>query len=123
MHDVFLKPPKELGLEEGSVLRLLKPLYGLAESGDYWVSTNATHHAADLGMEPSIGDLSLYFKRSEGSLIGILGIVVDDTLQCGTEEFWEVTSQTLNRFKCKDRVTEAIVFAGIHVDKRGDGYL
>lgn len=35
----FIKPPKELELGPDELIKLLYPLYGLAESVDYWGST------------------------------------------------------------------------------------
>lgn len=49
--------------------------------------------------------------------------MVDDSLQCGAQEFWDITLQTLDQFGFKERVTEWIAFAGIHVDKKIYGFL
>lgn len=123
VRNVYIKPPPELRMPKGRVLRLIKPLYGLADSGDYWGSTSSRHHQMDLGMRNTCGDLSLYYRRNKGKLVGLSGVVVDDTLQCGTEEFWDITSKTMDKFKSKDRKTIKVVFAGIQVDKKGTGYV
>ena len=31
----FVKPPKELGLKSGSILKIVKPLYGVPEAGNH----------------------------------------------------------------------------------------
>ena len=121
--NVFLRPPSELKFPKGQLLRLVKPLYGLADSGDYWGSTNSRHHVRDLGMVPTTGDLSLYFRRSKGELCGLSGIVVYDTLQCGTEAFFEHTGKTVKIFRSKARTREGIIFAGIHGDRNVQGDL
>jgi Reverse transcriptase (RNA-dependent DNA polymerase) len=36
LKDVYVKPTKEFVLEPGKILKLRRPLYGLADSGDYW---------------------------------------------------------------------------------------
>ena len=37
--DIFLNPPKEFCLRPEQLIKLVKPLYGLTESGDYWGRT------------------------------------------------------------------------------------
>jgi hypothetical protein len=49
-------PPKELNLSANDVLKLLKPLYGLNDAGDYWIRTMTHHHKAELGMKTSSCD-------------------------------------------------------------------
>lgn len=34
--DIYLEAPQKLKLKEAQVLKLLKPLYGLSESRNYW---------------------------------------------------------------------------------------
>jgi hypothetical protein len=46
--DVTKLPPDEL-------LQVVKPLYGLADSGDYWHETLTVHHILKLLMEQSTG--------------------------------------------------------------------
>ena len=41
--DIFIKPPKEFELKPNELIKLLKPLYGLTESGDYWGRTFRNH--------------------------------------------------------------------------------
>eukprot|EP00171_Calliarthron_tuberculosum_P009450 IDg9450t1 len=39
MGDVFIKAPKEFELQGDQILKLMKPLYRLPDSGDYWGKT------------------------------------------------------------------------------------
>lgn len=48
--DIFLLPPSELKLLKCSYLKLLKSLYGLADSGDYWCSISKKLHRVELLM-------------------------------------------------------------------------
>ncbi|MEM6805931.1 MAG: reverse transcriptase domain-containing protein, partial [Bacteroidota bacterium] len=43
LREVYLKPSREFELSANEVLKILKPLYGLAGSGDYWGATFSTH--------------------------------------------------------------------------------
>lgn len=67
------------------MLRLIKPLYGLADAGYYWFSTPFRHLKTDLYMYQSLPDQALFFKESEGSLIGLTGTYVDDTIHTGSD--------------------------------------
>ena len=87
MREVFVKPTKQFRLPPGRLLRLLKPLYGLSDSGDYWHSTFSNHLINDLRMTKTAGDLSLFIKVVDGKLRGMTGAYVDDTIGTGDEEF------------------------------------
>ena len=54
MRDVYIKPNGEFELSKGQLLKLLKPLYGLVDSGDYWGKTFSQHLTDDLGMKPCV---------------------------------------------------------------------
>jgi len=43
LRDVYMKPNRQLDIPAGHILKLLRPLYGLADSGDYWHATFAKH--------------------------------------------------------------------------------
>lgn len=103
MRDVYLTPGKEFELSADEVLKLLKPLYGLADAGDYWNVTMAKHILEDLGMKRTTGDMSLFFKKIHGKLAGIIGTYVDDSLLAGTEEFLQHTDKTIRQFESKGR--------------------
>lgn len=42
--EVFIRPPKELNLPQRQVLKVLKPLYEIPESGIHWYLTYLKHH-------------------------------------------------------------------------------
>ena len=48
-------------LDSHEALQLLRPLYGLCESGDMWYKTLDDHHGLDLKMKPLGADASIYF--------------------------------------------------------------
>jgi hypothetical protein len=63
LRDMFVETPKELEVDSDLVLKLLKPLYGLSNAGDYWARTLLDHHRMDLHMTPTVTDGSLFFLR------------------------------------------------------------
>ena len=63
MRDVYVRPTKEFELDESHTLKFMKPLYGLADSGDYWGKTFSTHLRDDLGMTTATGDGALFLQK------------------------------------------------------------
>jgi hypothetical protein len=61
MRDVYIKPSAEFELNANQVLKLLRPLYGLADSGDYCGSTLINHLKEELGMKQTVGDPAMFF--------------------------------------------------------------
>lgn len=54
--DVYISPRLEdrelFGLNNGEILKLTMPLYGICDAGDYWSVTVHEHNVKDLGMLP-----------------------------------------------------------------------
>ena len=86
--DFFVRPPKELQqqlqLPMGSVLRVVKPLYGVPEAGNHWFNTYHNHHIQKLRMKQSTYDPCLLYT-TEG--FGLVGLQTDDTIFLADEEF------------------------------------
>lgn len=63
---MYLRPKPEdrhlFGVNEHELLKLLKPLYGLCDSGDYWNATSDENLTNELDMERAVSDMSMYFK-------------------------------------------------------------
>ena len=93
MRDVYIRPAKEFRLNENQLLRLLKPLYGLTDAGDYWDATMTNHLKNDLGMSQTSLDISLFFKMIRGKLAGMSGMYVDDGIHAGNDEFFKTLRQ------------------------------
>ncbi len=87
LREVYLRPNKHLQAPAGYILKLLRPLYGLVDSGDYWHATFVEHLTKKLGMKTVSSDMSLFFRQARGQLTGILASYVDDTLACGDSSF------------------------------------
>ena len=122
MRDLYVKPNGEFELGHNQLLKLLKPLYGLADGGDYWGKTFAQHLLDDLGMVPTTLDPALYSMKIQDALMGLCATYVDDTLQAGNTMYQEMTKLTLQKFKCREREFDNVKFAGIEIDTVDDGF-
>ncbi len=78
LRELYLKPNRQLKVPAGYVLKLLRPLYGLADSGDYWHATFAKHLSDDLAMKPVASDISRFFRRTREQVTGLLASYVDE---------------------------------------------
>ena len=82
---VFVRPT-ELNLDSSELLQIIRPLYGLTDSGDYWCETFARFHLYDLRMQQTTGDFAIFFRRCANRLVALSGSYVDDILQAGSKE-------------------------------------
>ncbi|TAQ90470.1 hypothetical protein B7494_g1202 [Chlorociboria aeruginascens] len=58
----YVRPPKKLELANGTILKVIKPLYGIPEAGNHWFKTYHQHYTDDTFF---IGDIT--FAASEQS--------------------------------------------------------
>lgn len=123
IRDVYLKPGKDFEIEGRKLLKLLRPLYGLSDSGDYWNTTFSEHIKKSLGMTTTLEDYSFFFKKARGQLTGLLGSYVDDVISAGTREFENESHVTETKFDCKPREYDSFRFAGIYIQKLADGHI
>jgi hypothetical protein len=120
----FVRAPKELGLQEGSLLKIVKPLYGIPEAGNHWFRTYHQHHTKMLAMDQSTYDPCLLATHDKG--YGIVGLQTDDTLILADDKFAEAeqTELTKAKFIAKEREklgpTKLIKFNGAVVTQEGD---
>jgi hypothetical protein len=95
MRYVYIKPSAEFDLNANQVLKLLRQLYGLANSGDYWRSTLLNHLKEELGMKQTVGDPAMFFKMLDSKLQGMCATHVDDALHAGNKVYEEITENTM----------------------------
>ncbi len=62
VREVYLRPNKFAVY----ILKVLRQLYGLADSGNYWHATFAEHLRKTLDMKTVASDMSSFFKRARG---------------------------------------------------------
>jgi hypothetical protein len=106
--DFYVRPPTELaqqlGLGRDSILRVVKPLYGVPEAGNHWFKTYHSHHTKELSMEQSTYDPCLLYSRGPSGF-GVVGLQTDDTLFLADKGFAEQEQVQLQKagFLAKDR--------------------
>ncbi|TAQ87858.1 hypothetical protein B7494_g3834 [Chlorociboria aeruginascens] len=64
--DFYVRPPKELKLANRTILKVIKPLYGVPEAGNHWFKTYYQHHVDELQMTQSTYDPCLLYTNSLG---------------------------------------------------------
>lgn len=88
-------------LKANQILKLLKPLYDLLDSGDFWGAT-FSKHLKDLETQNAIGDAAFPLQGATEHLQGVADTVVDDTLQSGDETIMRIAGQTEKRFHAEN---------------------
>ena len=93
--EVFIKPPKEAG-KQGCLWRLKHCLYGLNDAARHFYQS-VVDELQNLGCEQSTMDPSVFYKRHNGLLIGVVACHIDDFLHAGSSEFDKTVMQNLCR--------------------------
>ena len=114
--DVYVEPSPEFNLDSNQLLKLLKPLYGLADSGDYWGRTLKNNLEKEVGMKACVTDAAFFFKRIREELARLYATYVDDCLQAGTDEFCQPAKCVERKSKCRPRDYGQVQFAGIKIE-------
>jgi hypothetical protein len=79
---VYIRAPTELRVKEGTVLKVIRPLYGVPEAGTHWFRTYHTYYTEELGIVSSMFDLCLLFSDQ-----AIIRLQTDDILIAAIPEF------------------------------------
>lgn len=110
--EFYIRPPRELqtelGLGEDSVLKVLRPLYGVPEAGNHWFKTYHSHHINQLNMDQSTYDPCLLQSNEP---FGIVGLQTDDTLFLADDSFAEAEQQELSKAKFLAKEREQLTAA------------
>lgn len=118
---VYTPAPKEANLPPNTMLRVIQPHYGLVESGTIWFDTYYPVYKDKLLMDPADIDPCLLFKTDQQNLTGIVGLVTDDSLVTGTDEFIKQEHSALKTFKTKSHVNFPLRFYGKLLKKIDNG--
>ena len=103
-------------------MNLFRPLYGLADSGDYWHATFAEHLTKKLGMKAIASAISLVFRWARGQLTGLKSFYAADTFACGDFLFSQLTEETRKRFGVKSREYDNMRFSAVYIDRSDNGF-
>ena len=106
----------EFELKPEQCLQLLRPLYGLCESGDLGHRTLDEHHRQVLELKPLCSDPTLYDKMADSLLAGLSGCYMDDMIRCGRPDFEEVAQKTSKAFEMADDEHPSCTFTGFKLD-------
>jgi hypothetical protein len=126
--EFYINPPYELArqlqLYDDSILKVVKPLYGVPEAGNHWFKTYHSHHVNELAMKQSTYDPCLLYSNRP---FGIVGLQTDDTLFVGDNDFAEQEQLQLQKAKFlakeRERLTSAhdLKFNGGIIHYENDG--
>jgi hypothetical protein len=82
----------------GYVRNLVKPLYGLKESGSYWIDTYIKAFVNKLKMVAAFWDPCFLYRHVNNATDGLTAMLVDDSLFTGTENFAEAETEMHQQF-------------------------
>jgi hypothetical protein len=66
---MYIRAPTELRVKEGTVLKVIWPLYRVPKAGTHWFRTYRAYHTEELGIVSFTFDLCLLFN--DQAMIGL----------------------------------------------------
>ena len=104
VRDFYIRAPAELstalGVTKGTVVKIVRPLYGIPEAGNHWFKTYHTHHAKKLNMDQSTYDpCLLHVNDSATATFGVIGLQTDDTLILANSPFADSEQKIIEETK------------------------
>ena len=87
---IYLEAPEEMRLQPDECLLVIRPLYGIPDSGIHWFLAIQDYHITNLGMVPATIDPCLLSKIDNWIMQGVTAMQVDDTFGHGSDFFLEV---------------------------------
>ena len=109
--DFYIKAPYELasmlGVENGSIVKVMKPLYGIFEAENHWFAIYHKHHLDTLAMKESTYDSCLLYSHES---FGIVGMQTDDTLLLATDDFANKEEKAVKSAKILTRDRSCLTF-------------
>ena len=117
---IFIQPKKRdleiIGINEGEVLELSKPLYGICDSGDYWSTTFFKFVKKELGMSPLTTDIAAFTENDDEDRVSlIIGLYVDDTIIAVHPSSMTTIERMQSRFMSRPIDWSKFNFVGTHV--------
>lgn len=92
-----------MGLPDTTVLQVLKPLYGIPQSGLHWYLAYVEHHLEHFGMERIRADPCIIIRRCNDKIEGFRVRQVDGSLGVGTMDCLNDEEEHSHNLKWKQR--------------------
>lgn len=121
LRKVFIRP-KELDLAPNELVKVLRPVYGLADAGEYWSETLSSHLREHFQFRQSVTDLSLWLRTTADKIVALAATYVDDVLMAATPsalaDFKSISSK---RFDITFVENDELQYLGIRIHRLQDG--
>ena len=112
--EVLVKPTREAKTDK--LWHLQKCAYGLADASHYWF-LKIKEELCKLGGKPSQFDQGLFYFRRNGSLIGVISLLVDDLLWVGAPEFKSIIEKLKLIFQIGLESERSCRYIGINISQ------
>lgn len=116
---IYLRPSKEFGLRKGSLLSLLRYIYGTAEAGDAWDVSITGFITDKLKLIACTLDVAFFYEKSqEGQLLGTLSKFVYYMIFVGNQKFLEHIGTLKAQFVSKPPSPTPFTYSGMLMEKQ-----
>lgn len=117
-------PLPESNISKDNLLKLLKPLYGISESGGLCHKNLKDLYRRDLSMNPLPSGSALFCYNTSTSLLkGLSGTYVDEMIRVGSPAFYEMAKTTHRLFKIGPDDHPPCTFTGFHLSRNPTDHL
>ncbi len=115
LRKVFIRP-KELELKANELVQVLRPVYGLADAGDYWADTLSQHLHQHLSFTQATTDMALWLRIIGSKLVAMAACYVDDVLLATTPEALKQFSNiSKQRFDVEINSSDVLSYVGLRI--------
>lgn len=104
------------------LVQIIRPVYGLADAGNYWADTLTIHLRDHLRFKQATTDLALWFRLTGPKLVALAASYVDDVLLASTPEaLQEFTTISKARFDVDIDASDSLSYVGLRIITLADG--
>ena len=114
--------PKELELRTDELVQVIRPVYSLSDSGEYWAETLSQHLREHLRLLQATTDLALRLRVVGTKLMALAATYVDDVLLASTEEAREQFNKiSKKRFDVEMDSSDILSYVGHRIETAPGG--